>query len=408
VSADGDRLELRDWLRVASVGLRSRPLRAALSALGIAIGTAAIVGVLGLSASSQAGLIAEINRLGTNLLTVEAGQSLTGGPAQLPREAPARTTLLDNITQVADTALIKNTYVYRSSIVPATQTGGLQVRAASLNLLPVLGTGLARGDWLNQGTARLPVAVLGAVAAQQLGIDRVNPGRRIWLGGQWFDIAGILNPSPLTPDIDVSALIGYPAAQTYLGYLSIVGGEQKTGGPPSSIYVRAATGHEAAVQSLLANTADPEAPYEAAVSQPSDVLTARAAAAGAFNSLFLGLGVVALIVGAVGVANIMIISVLERRSEIGLRRALGATKSQIRTQFLAESILLAVIGGIVGVLAGAIATAIYASTKNWAVIIPARAWTGGIASAILIGAVAGLMPAIRASRMPPTVALRTV
>jgi putative ABC transport system permease protein len=407
VSADGERLELRDWLRVAGVGLRSRPLRAALSALGIAIGTAAIVGVLGLSASSQAGLIAEINRLGTNLLTVDAGQSLTGGPAQLPREAPARITLLNNVTQVADTALIKNTYVYRSSIVPVTETGGLQVRATSLNLLPVLGTGLARGDWLNQGTARLPVAVLGAVAAQQLGIDRVYPGQRIWLGGQWFDIAGILNPSPLTPDIDVSALIGYPAAQTYLGYLSIVGGEQKTG-PPSSIYVRAATGHEATVQSLLAKSADPEAPYEAAVSQPSDVLTARAAAAGAFNSLFLGLGVVALIVGAVGVANIMIISVLERRSEIGLRRALGATKSQIRTQFLAESILLAVIGGIVGVLAGAIATAIYASTKNWAVIIPAKAWTGGIASAILIGAIAGLMPAIRASHMPPTVALRTV
>jgi putative ABC transport system permease protein len=308
---------------------------------------------------------------------------------------------------VAHTALIKNTYVYRSSIVPVTETGGLQVRATSLNLLPVLGTGLARGDWLNQGTARLPVAVLGAVAAQQLGIDRVYPGQRIWLGGQWFDIAGILNPSPLTPDIDVSALIGYQAAETYLGSLSIVGGEQKTG-PPSSIYVRAATGHEAAVQSLLANTADPEAPYEAAVSQPSDVLTARAAAAGAFNSLFLGLGIVALIVGAVGVANIMIISVLERRSEIGLRRALGATKSQIRTQFLAESILLAVIGGIVGVLAGAMATAVYASTKNWAVIIPAKAWTGGIASAILIGAIAGLMPAIRASRMPPTVALRTV
>ena len=404
---DGERLELRDWLRVAGVGLRSRPLRAALSALGIAIGTAAIVGVLGLSASSQAGLIAEINRLGTNLLTVEAGQSLTGGPAQLPREAAARITLLDNVEQVADTALIKKAYVYRSAIVPATQTGGLQVRATSLNLLPVLGTGLARGDWLNQGTARLPVAVLGAVAAQQLGIDRVYPGQRIWLGGQWFDIAGILNPSPLTPDIDVSALIGYPAARAYLGYLSIVGGSQKTG-PPSSIYVRAATGHEAAVQSLLANTADPEAPYEAAVSQPSDVLTARAAAAGAFNSLFLGLGVVALIVGAVGVANIMIISVLERRSEIGLRRALGATKSQIRAQFLAESILLAVIGGIVGVLAGAMATAVYASTKNWAVIIPAKAWTGGIGSAILIGAIAGLMPAIRASRMPPTVALRTV
>jgi putative ABC transport system permease protein len=401
------RLAPADLARVASVGLRTRRVRAALSALGIAIGTAAIVGVLGLSSSSQAGLIAEINQLGTNLLTVEAGQSLTGGPAQLPREAPARITLLDNVQQVAHTALIKNKYVYRSSIVPPAETGGLQVRATDLTLLPVLDTGLARGDWLNRGTARLPVAVLGSIAAQQLGIDRVYPDQRIWLGGQWFNIAGILNPSPLEPDIDVSALIGYPTAQKYLGYGSIVHGKQETG-PPSTIYIRAATGHEAAVQSLLAQTADPEAPYEAAVSQPSDVLTARAAAAGAFNSLFLGLGVVALIVGAVGVANIMIISVLERRSEIGLRRALGATKAQIRTQFLAESILLAVIGGLVGVLAGAAATAVYASSKNWAVVIPAEAWLGGIGSAILIGAVAGLMPAVRASRMPPTEALRTV
>jgi putative ABC transport system permease protein len=407
MSAVSGRLGLKDGLRVASVGLRARPLRAALSALGIGIGTAAIVAVLGLSSSSQAGLLAEIDRLGTNLLTVEAGQSLTGGAAKLPLEAPGRITLLDHVQVLAHTGLMKDEKVYRSSLIPVGNTGGLQVRATSLNLLSVLSTGIARGAWLNAGTAREPVAVLGAVAAERLGIDRVHADQRIWLGGQWFNVAGVLEPSPLATDIDTSALVGYPAAEKYLGYVSIARGE-KQAGPPSTIYVRAATGHEAAVQALLAPTANPGAPNEVNVSQPSDVLTARAAAAGAFDSLFLGLGIVALIVGAVGVANIMIISVLERRSEIGLRRALGATKQQIRNQFLTESILLAVLGGIVGVLAGTVATAIYASTKHWAVVIPAEAWSGGIASAILIGAFAGLMPAVRASRMPPTVALRTV
>ena len=407
MNALAERLHPNDALRVTSVGLRARPLRAALSALGIAIGTAAIVAVLGLSSSSQAGLLAEIDRLGTNMLTLEAGQSVTGEEAQLPREAPGRITLLDHVEQVAHTALIKDRGVYRSRLIPATNTGGLQVRATSLNLLSVLGTGLARGAWLNPGTAREPVAVLGSVAAHRLGIDLVFPDQRIWLGGQWFNVAGVLRASPLEPDIDTSALIGYPAARRYLGYISLARGERRAG-PPSSVYVRADTDHVAEVQALLAPTANPEAPDEVNVSQPSDVLTARAAAAGAFDSLFLGLGVVALIVGAVGVANIMIISVLERRSEIGLRRALGATASQIRTQFLGESILLAAIGGIVGVLAGAIATVVYASSKHWAIVIPTEAWTGGIASAILIGAFAGLLPAIRASRLPPTVALRTV
>ena len=404
--AEGGRLGLGDSLQVASVGLRSRPLRAALSALGIAIGTAAIVAVLGLSASSQAGLLAEIDRLGTNMLTAEAGQSLTGAQAKLPLEAPARITHLSGAQQVAHTALLKGRFVYRNPLIPAGNTGGLQVRAASLNLLAVLGTGVARGNWLGAGTAQVPAAVLGSAAAERLGIDRVYTDQRIWLGRQWFNVAGILKPSPLEPDIDNSALIGYPAAQTYLGYVSMVRGRPEVG-PPSSVYVRAAIDRVGEVQSLIARTANPESPSEVNVSQPSDALTARAAAAGAFDSLFLGLGVVVLIVGAVGVANIMIISVLERRSEIGLRRALGATQGQIRTQFLAESILLAVMGGAVGVLAGAIATVVYASSKGWVIVIPPEAWLGGVASAILIGAVAGLVPAVQASRLPPSVALRT-
>jgi putative ABC transport system permease protein len=392
---------------VASIGIRTRPLRAALSALGIAIGVAAVVAVLGLSSSSQAGLLSEIDHLGTNLLTATNGQSFSGQAVQLPLAAPARVSQLDAVEQVAHVGTVSNAKVFRSPLIPSINTNALQVKAVSLNLLPVVATTVAQGSWLNSATATEPVTVLGAVAARRMGIERVYPGQRIWLGGQWFYVAGILNPAVLTKEIDTSALVGYPAAQRYLNYSSIVQGKP-TIGPPSTIYVRTDTNQVGAVQSVLAQTANPEASNEVDVSQPSDALTARAAAKGAFNSLFLGLGAVALVVGAVGVANIMIISVLERRSEIGLRRALGATRRQIRIQFLSEAIMLALVGGAVGVAAGVASTIVYASTKHWAVVIPIQAWAGGIGSAMVIGALAGLLPALRAARLSPTEALRTV
>jgi putative ABC transport system permease protein len=401
------RLRAGDQARVASVGLRARPLRAALSALGIAIGTAAIVAVLGLSSSSQAGLLAEIDRLGTNLLTATSGQTFSGQAAQLPLAAPSRISRIGAVEQVAHVGTVSGAKVYRSPLIPAINTGALQVKAASLDLPAVVATTVAQGRWLSSATATQPVAVLGAVAAQRLGIERVYPGERIWLGGQWFYVAGILRPAVLAPEIDTSVLVGYPAAQRYLDYVSIARGKPTTG-PPTTIYVRSQTSQVGAVQSVLAQTANPEAPNEVDVSQPSDALTARAAASGAFNSLFLGLGVVALVVGAVGVANIMIISVLERRSEIGLRRALGATRAQIRSQFLSEAIVLALLGGAAGVAVGALATVVYASTRHWAVVVPVTAWAGGISAALVIGAVAGLVPALRAARLSPTEALRTV
>jgi putative ABC transport system permease protein len=401
------RLKVGDQARLASIGLRSRPLRAALSALGIAIGTASIVAVLGLSSSSQAGLLAEIDRLGTNLLTATSGQTFAGQAARLPLAAPSRISRIAAVEQVAHAGTVADAKVYRSPLIPSISTNALQVKAASLNLPSVVATTVAQGRWLNPATATKPVAVLGAVAAQRLGIDRVYPGERIWLGGQWFYVAGILRPAVLAPEIDTSALVGYPAAQRYLDHASITSG-RPTIGPPTTIYVRSQTSQVGAVQGVLAQTANPQAPNEVDVSQPSDALTARAAARGAFNSLFLGLGAVALVVGAVGVANIMIISVLERRSEIGLRRALGATRGQVRTQFLSEAILLAVVGGVVGVAAGALATVVYASAKHWAVVIPTQAWAGGITAAITIGAIAGLLPALRAARLSPTEALRTI
>jgi putative ABC transport system permease protein len=391
------RLHAADIARVASVGLRTRRLRAALSALGIAIGVAAIVAVLGLSSSSQAGLLAEIDRLGTNLLTVTNGQTFEGETAELPLAAPGMIARIGPVYEVEETGST-DANVYRSPHIPSINTNALSVQAASLGLPSTVGTTVAQGRYLNKATAKLPVAVLGAAAASRLGFDRIYRGTRIWLDHQWFYVVGILEPATLASEIDSSVLVGFPAAERYLGF----------DGHPTTVYVRSETSQVEAVQSVLAATANPEAPNEVNVSQPSAALTARAKAQSALNGLFLGLGAVSLLVGAVGVGNIMLIGVLERRSEIGLRRALGATKGQIRTQFLAEAILLALLGGAAGVSAGALATAAYAITKGWATTIPTLAWAGGLAAAIAIGAIAGLLPAIRAARLSPTEALRTV
>jgi putative ABC transport system permease protein len=392
------RLSLSDLARLSTVGLRTRKLRAGLSALGIAIGVAAIVAVLGLSASSQAGLLDEINQLGTNLLTVSNGQSLTGAAAELPTTAPGMIGRISGVQQVQSTGLVSGAGALRTPYIPAVDTNGLTVQAASLDLLPVLATTVAQGRYLNAASAQEPVVVLGAATAQLLGIDRIYPAERIWVGGQWFYLAGILEPAVLAPVIDTSVLIGYSAAERYLGF----------DGHPSTTYLRVQTDDVDAVDNLLAATANPESPSEVNVSQPSDALVAQADAKRALNGLFLGLGAVALLVGAVGVANIMIIGVLERRSEIGLRRALGATRGQIRGQFLSEAIVLGLLGGAAGVALGAASTAVYAHTRHWATVIPTEAWAGGIAASLVIGAVAGLIPALRAARLSPTQALWSV
>ena len=399
------RLRLSDLAALASIGLRTRKPRAALSALGIAIGTAAIVAVLGLAASSEAGLLDEIAELGTNLLTVASGQTFSGATAELPVTAPGMIGRLPGVTNVQDTGTVTGINAYKSPLIPPIETNAVSVDAATLGLPAAAGTTLAQGRYLNAATARQPVAVLGAATAQLLGIDRVRPGLRIWIGpggtgGEWFYVAGILNPDTYAPEIDSSVLVGFPAAEKYLGF----------DGHPAEIYVRT-TDTQAAVDrvdNLLGPQANPENPSQVNVSRPSDALTARAETQGALDTLFLGLGAVALLVGAIGVANIMIISVLERRSEIGLRRALGATRGQIRAQFLAEAIMLSLAGGAAGVLIGAAATASYAHSHRELLVIPLEAWAGGLAAAVVIGAVAGLLPAIRAARMSPTQALWTV
>ncbi|WP_248963734.1 ABC transporter permease [Sphaerisporangium perillae] len=384
-----------DVLEVGAVGLRTRPMRAFLSALGIAIGIAAMVAVVGLSASSQAGLDRTLATLGTNLLTVSPGTTMLGEQAQLPTEAEDMVARIGGVQSVSAIGLVDGAKVYRTNKIPEAQTNGLAAYAARTDLIAAVGGQVRSGAWLNEATAAYPATVLGSAAAERLGIAQAGPERQVLIGGRWFTVVGILDPAPLAPELDGAALVGWPAAESVLGF----------DGHATTVYTRSLESEVEAIRSVLGATANPQAANEVEVSRPSDALAAKQAAGAAFTGLLLGLGAVALLVGGVGVANTMVISVLERRAEIGLRRSLGARRGQIRTQFLAESLLLSALGGVGGALLGSGVSAGYALSQGWPVVVPSWAVLGGLAATLAIGALAGLYPAIRASRLSPTQAL---
>jgi putative ABC transport system permease protein len=384
------RLAPADVVRVGAAGLRTRPLRVALSALGIAIGIAAMVSVVGIASSSQERVNRQLAALGTNLLRAAPGHDLFGGSSHLPDEAVGMVSRIGPVTSVTATGTLPHVYVYRNDKISRLRTGSIAVAAARVDLLDTVGASMARGVWLNAATSGYPAVVLGHDAAVRLGFS--EPGPQVWLGDRWFTVVGVLNWVPLAPELDSSALIGWAEAKSALGF----------DGYPTTIYARARPDAVTDLRAVLAATANPEHPNEVDVSRPSDAIAAQNAINTALRALLLGLGAVALLVGGVGVANTMTISVLERRIEIGLRRSLGATRGQIRTQFLAESLLL---GGAGGVLLGIAVTTGYATYQAWPSVVPAWASLGGLAATLVIGTVAGLYPAWRAARLSPTEAL---
>ena len=391
------RIHLSDLVRTATVGIRSRKMRAGLSAIGIMIGIASIVGILGLSESSKSELLARLDRLGTNLLTVEPDAGFGRGDGNLPADAASMISRITPVEATSMVSFVEGVNVYKNDLIPEGKTGGISVQAVDSKLLNVLAGSLADGVWFDDAKSAFPTVVLGSVAAERLGVREVTGVQPLWLGEQWFIVIGILTTFELAPDLDRAALVGHSAAQTYLDHENL----------PTRVVVRVDPRRVDQVTTVLSATANPEFPEEVVVDRPSEALEAAEAAEDTLTTLFVGLGSIALIVGGVGIANVMVISVIERRGEIGLRRALGATRRHIASQFLGEALLLALMGGVGGVIVGVTATAVYANVKGWSLIVPPIAMIGGLGAALLIGGVAGLYPATRAARLSPTEALRT-
>lgn len=386
-------LRLSDVARLGLTGLRARPMRAILSALGIAIGIAAMVGVVGVSASSQARLQEQLRALGTNMLTARSGADLSGTDLILPEDSVGRTLMIPGVTDAASTSTLSGVSVYRSRLSDPNATGGIITMAADTNLLKVVSGTMKKGAWLNDATAKYPGVVLGSKAAQLLGV--VEPGTQVWLGGMTFTVLGIMDPAPLAEELDNAALIGVAAAGTYFD----------AGKTPTTIYERSSEDQVENVRELLGPTLAPQGATGLKVSRPSDALAAQNAADQTLTTLLAGVGSIALLVGGIGVANTMIISVLERRKEIGLRRSLGAKRGHITVQFLAEALLLSFLGGLAGCLIGAGVTWGMCYAYGWPPTLHWWVIAAGLGATLLIGAVAGLYPAIRAARTPPTAAL---
>ncbi len=389
----GSRLRAADLLSLGAAGLITKPARAVLSALGVAIGVAAMVAVLGISASSQARLDEQLSALGTNLFSATAAPAVTGEPVPLPDNASVRAGRLPGILSSTSVADLGSVGVYRNALVEPGRTGGLTVTAVDLGLIDVVAGTMRAGTWFTQPTATFTSTVLGSVAAERLGVT--SPGSLVWISGQNVLVTGILDPVPLAPELDYAALIGIPAATSDYGFT----------GTPTRLYLRLDEDRIRTVRELIAPAVQPGSPAAVAVTRPSDALAAMDAVDTTFTAMLVGLGTIALLVGAIGVANTMIISVIERRREIGLRRALGATRAHIRQQFLIEALVLSALGGAGGAVIGSLVTAVVATISSWPIVVPALVIVAGVASTLIVGALAGLYPAIRAARTSPNTAL---
>ena len=390
-----NKLRTRDLFFVAVYGVKARKGRAALTSIGIGIGIAAIVAVSGIAASGSADLLSTLESLGTNLVKASPQAGFFGTQEELPEGVIGMVERIGPVEEVTSTTQT-DLLVRRSNFISEFEGGGISTIVTSSELLNVIGGKLSEGRFITEGLADLPVTVLGNVTAKRLGITNLSKPTKILIDDEWFGVIGIVEELKIHPDLDRSVFIGYGAAKKLFDINE----------EPTTIYLRANPTFIEDVVEVIAPSMNPENPDQVEVSRPSDALEAQQAVEASFTNLLLGLGSVALLVGGVAIANVMVMSVLERRMEIGVRRSIGATRREIRYQFLLESVVLSGIGGLVGVMLGSLITLAYTNYTNIVFSIPVWQILGAVVLALLIGAISGVYPAIKASKIQPAEAVR--
>ena len=390
-----NKLRTRDLFFVAVYGVKARKGRAALTSIGIGIGIAAIVAVSGIAASGSADLLSTLESLGTNLVKASPQAGFFGTQEELPEGVIGMVERIGPVEEVTSTTQT-DLLVRRSNFISEFEGGGISTIVTSSELLNVIGGNLSEGRFITDGLSDLPVTVLGNVTAKRLGITNLSKPTKILIDDEWFGVIGIVEELKIHPDLDRSVFIGYGAAKKLFDINE----------EPTTIYLRANPTFIEDVVEVIAPSMNPENPDQVEVSRPSDALEAQQAVEASFTNLLLGLGSVALLVGGVAIANVMVMSVLERRMEIGVRRSIGATRREIKYQFLLESIVLSGIGGLVGVMLGSLITLAYTNYTNIVFSIPVWQILGAVVLALLIGAISGVYPAIKASKIQPAEAVR--
>ena len=390
-----NKLRTRDLFFVAVYGVKARKGRAALTSIGIGIGIAAIVAVSGIAASGSADLLSTLESLGTNLVKASPQAGFFGTQEELPEGVIGMVERIGPVEEVTSTTQT-DLLVRRSNFISEFEGGGISTIVTSSELLNVIGGKLSEGRFITDGLSDLPVTVLGSVTAKRLGITNLSKPTKILIDDEWFGVIGIVEELKIHPDLDRSVFIGYGAAKKLFDINE----------EPTTIYLRANPTFIEDVVEVIAPSMNPENPDQVEVSRPSDALEAQQAVEASFTNLLLGLGSVALLVGGVAIANVMVMSVLERRMVIGVRRSIGATRREIRYQFLLESIVLSGIGGLVGVMLGSLITLAYTNYTNIVFSIPVWQILGAVVLALLIGAISGVYPAIKASKIQPAEAVR--